>query len=111
MKMILAVIQPFKLDEVVRSLATVPGFTGMTVVPVRGCGRTRMARGAVEPADLENYSDTVQLELVIDDDRVAKTLDAITRAARTGRDGDGVVFVVPVEQAFRIATLTGDGVG
>ena len=111
MKMILAVIQPFKLDEVVRSLATVPGFTGMTVVPERGCGRTQMSRGTVDPADLEYFADKVQLEIVIDDDRVAETVDAITRAARTGRDGDGVVFVVPVEQAFRIATLAGDGVG
>lgn len=106
MKMVLAFVQPFKLDDVTRNLEGVPQFPGMTVGAVRGFGRehTELPPQSVEE-ELEDFTDKVQIETVIHDDQVDAVIDAIARAAHTGRYGDGMIFVLPVERSIRIATL------
>lgn len=109
MKKIEAVIKPFKLDDVRDALAEV-GLTGLTVIEVKGFGRqkghTELYRGAEYVVD---FLPKVKLELVVPDDLVARCLDAITTAARTGKIGDGKIFVTPVEEVIRIRTgETGD---
>ncbi|WP_018152234.1 P-II family nitrogen regulator [Leeia oryzae] len=104
MKKVEAIIKPFKLDEVREALSNV-GITGMTVTEVKGFGRqkghTELYRGAEYVVD---FLPKVKLEMVIADDMVDAALDAITQAARTGKIGDGKIFVMPVEQIIRIRT-------
>ena len=104
MKRIDAIIKPFKLDEVKDRLAAV-GVQGITVNEVRGFGRqkghTELYRGAEYVVD---FLPKVQLSILVPDDRVAATLDAIVTGARTGRIGDGKVFITPVEEVVRIRT-------
>jgi nitrogen regulatory protein PII len=78
----------------------------MTVGAVRGFGRERyeLPLGSVR-AEIEDFTDKVQIETVIHDEQVDEVIDAIARAAHTGRYGDGMIFVVPVERSVRIATL------
>lgn len=106
MKMVLAFIQPFKLDDVTRNLEEVAHFPGMTVGAVRGFGREH---GEFPPQSiaekLEDFTDKVQIETVVHDEQVDVVIDAIARAAHTGRYGDGMIFVLPVERSIRIATL------
>ena len=109
MKLILAFVQPFKLDAVTRSLERVPDFPGMTVGAVRGFGRehTEVPRESVAE-QLEDYTEKVHIETIVHDDQVDAVIEAIAGAAHTGRYGDGMIFVLPVERAVRIATL-GEG--
>jgi len=104
MKLIKAIIKPFKLDDVREALSEV-GVTGITVSEVKGFGRqkghTELYRGAEYVVD---FLPKVKVETVVDDEIVNKVIDSISRAASTGKIGDGKIFVLNVEQAIRIRT-------
>lgn len=104
MKKIEAVIKPFKLDDVREALSEID-VTGMTVIEVKGFGRqkghTELYRGAEYVVD---FLPKVKLEIVVAEDRVDACIEAITNAARTGKIGDGKIFVSPVERTVRIRT-------
>ena len=104
MKKIEAIIKPFKMEDVKEALSEV-GVEGMTVTEVKGFGRqkghTEIYRGSEYTVD---FLPKVKFEVVLADDRVQKAVDAIVAAAKTGKIGDGKVFVLPVEQAIRIRT-------
>ena len=104
MKKIEAIIKPFKLEEVKDALAEV-GVVGMSVSEVKGFGRqkghTEIYRGSEYTVD---FLPKVMIEIVVDDEDAEKTTDAIVKAAKTGKIGDGKVFVLPVESAIRIRT-------
>ncbi|MEZ5660354.1 MAG: P-II family nitrogen regulator [Burkholderiaceae bacterium] len=109
MKLITAVIKPFKLDEVREALADV-GVAGLTVTEVKGFGRqkghTELYRGAEYVVD---FLPKVKIEVVVEDCRLDACVEAISQAAKTGRIGDGKIFVTEVDQAIRIRTgETGD---
>lgn len=104
MKKIEAIIKPFKLDDVKEALQEV-GIQGITITEARGFGRqkghTELYRGAEYVVD---FLPKVKLEVVVEDAMVDKTIEAIITAAKTGRIGDGKIFVIPIEQAIRIRT-------
>jgi len=104
MKLVTAIIKPFKLDDVRETLSEI-GVTGVTVTEVKGFGRqkghTELYRGAEYVVD---FLPKVKIEVVINDDRLEQAIEAITRAANTGKIGDGKIFVFNVEQAIRIRT-------
>ena len=104
MKQVTAVIKPFKLDEVRESLAEV-GVTGLTVTEVKGFGRqkghTELYRGAEYVVD---FLPKVKIEVVVDNSVVEAVVDAIIKAARTGKIGDGKIFVQDIGQVIRIRT-------
>jgi nitrogen regulatory protein P-II 1 len=104
MKKIEAIIKPFKLDEVREALSDI-GVTGLTVTEVKGFGRqkghTELYRGAEYVVD---FLPKVKLEVVIADSLLERAMEAIIAAARTGKIGDGKIFVSPVEQVVRIRT-------
>ncbi|MET0509302.1 MAG: P-II family nitrogen regulator [Burkholderiaceae bacterium] len=104
MKRITAIIKPFKLDEVREALAGV-GITGLTVTEVKGFGRqkghTELYRGAEYVVD---FLPKVKLDIVIPESSLDSALDAIVQAARTGRIGDGKIFVTSVDEVIRIRT-------
>ncbi|SMO63688.1 nitrogen regulatory protein P-II family [Balnearium lithotrophicum] len=104
MKKIEAIIKPFKLDEVKEALTEI-GISGMTVSEVKGFGRqkghTELYRGAEYVIDL---IPKIKLEIVVSENLVEKALDVIVNSARTGKIGDGKIFVIPVEDAVRIRT-------
>ncbi|MDB6114129.1 MAG: nitrogen regulatory protein 1 [Lacunisphaera sp.] len=104
MKLIIAIIKPFKLDEVKEALGAA-GIQGMTVTEVKGFGRqkghTEIYRGSEYTVD---FLPKVKIELAVADDIVAKAITAITSAAKTGKIGDGKIFVLPVEDVIRIRT-------
>ena len=104
MKKIEAIIKPFKLDDVKEALQEI-GLTGITVTEARGFGRqkghTELYRGAEYVVD---FLPKVKIEVVVMDDMVEKTIEAILSAAQTGRIGDGKIFVLPVEDVIRIRT-------
>jgi len=104
MKKIEAVVKPFKLDEVREALSEI-GVTGLTVTEVKGFGRqkghTELYRGAEYVVD---FLPKVKVELIVADALVERAIEAIVKAARTGKIGDGKIFVTPVEQVVRIRT-------
>ena len=104
MKKIQAIIKPFKLDDVRESLSAI-GVTGMTATEVKGFGRqkghTELYRGAEYVVD---FLPKLKLDIVVSDDQVDACIDAITAAARTGKIGDGKIFVTSVEKVVRIRT-------
>ena len=104
MKKIEAIIKPFKLDEVREALSEL-GVNGLTVTEVKGFGRqkghTELYRGAEYVVD---FLPKVKVELVLADDLVDRAIDVIAQAARTGKIGDGKIFVFPVERVVRIRT-------
>ena len=104
MKKIEAIIKPFKLDDVREALSDI-GVTGMTVSEVKGFGRqkghTELYRGAEYVVD---FLPKVKMEIVLADDQVDACIEAITKAAHTGRIGDGKIFVSPLERNIRIRT-------
>lgn len=104
MKLIIAVIKPFKLEEVKDALAAV-GVQGMTVTEAKGHGRqkghTEVYRGNEYTVD---FLPKVRVEIALADEVAGKAVDAIVKAARTGKIGDGKIFVVPIEEAVRIRT-------
>jgi nitrogen regulatory protein PII len=104
MKLIIAIIKPFKLEEVKEALSSI-GIEGMTVTEVKGFGRqkghTEIYRGSEYTVD---FLPKVKIEIVVTDELVSKTVDAIVKAAKTGKIGDGKVFVLALEEAVRIRT-------
>ena len=104
MKKIEAIIKPFKLDEVKEALQEI-GLQGITVIEAKGFGRqkghTELYRGAEYVVD---FLPKVKIEVVLADDMVVKAVDAIQKAAKTGRIGDGKIFVSTIEEAIRIRT-------
>ena len=104
MKKIEAIIKPFKLDEVKDALSEV-GLQGITVIEAKGFGRqkghTELYRGAEYVVD---FLPKVKIEVVLDDELVERAIEAIQRAAHTGRIGDGKIFVSAIEEAIRIRT-------
>jgi len=109
MKMITAIIKPFKMDDVHESLDEI-GVRGITVTEVKGFGRqkghTELYRGAEYVVD---FLPKLKIELAVEDERVEEVIEAITKAAHTGKIGDGKIFVTDIEQVMRIRTgETGD---
>ena len=104
MKKIEAIIKPFKMEDVKEALSEI-GVEGMTVSEVKGFGRqkghTEIYRGSEYTVD---FLPKVKFEVVISEDRVQRAVDAIVQAAKTGKIGDGKVFVLPIEDAIRIRT-------
>ena len=104
MKMVMAVIKPFKLDDVREALAEA-GVAGITATEVKGFGRqkghTELYRGAEYVVD---FLPKVKIEVVVKGDDVERCIEAIIKAAKTGKIGDGKIFVTPVEQVVRIRT-------
>ena len=104
MKMVTAIIKPFKLDEVREALSDI-GVHGITVTEVKGFGRqkghTELYRGAEYVVD---FLPKVKIEAAVADDLVDRTIESIEGAARTGKIGDGKIFVAPLEQVIRIRT-------
>ncbi|MDH5357164.1 MAG: P-II family nitrogen regulator [Gammaproteobacteria bacterium] len=104
MKKIEAIIKPFKLDDVREVLSEI-GVTGLTVSEVKGFGRqkghTELYRGAEYVVD---FLPKIKMEIVLADDQVEACIEAISKAAHTGRIGDGKIFVTPMEQVIRIRT-------
>ena len=104
MKLITAIIKPFKLDDVREALSEI-GVAGITATEVKGFGRqkghTELYRGAEYVVD---FLPKIKLEIAIDDDLVETLLDSITKAANTGKIGDGKIFISTVDEAIRIRT-------
>ena len=104
MKKIEAIIKPFKLEEVKESLNAI-GIQGITVSEVKGFGRqkghTELYRGAEYVVD---FLPKIKIEVVLADNQVEKVVEAITSAAKTGRIGDGKIFIVPLDDVIRIRT-------
>ncbi len=104
MKLLTAIIKPFKLEDVREALSEI-GVQGITVTEVKGFGRqkghTELYRGAEYVVD---FLPKVKVELALTEDMVDKAIEAITQAARTGKIGDGKIFVQPMEQVIRIRT-------
>ena len=104
MKLIVAIIKPFKLEEVKEALAEI-ALQGMTVTEVKGFGRqkghTEVYRGSEYTVD---FLPKVKMEIVVPDEIVAKVVAAVVKSAKTGKIGDGKVFVLPVAEAVRIRT-------
>jgi nitrogen regulatory protein P-II 1 len=104
MKLVMAIIKPFKLEDVKEALAEI-GIEGMTVTEVKGFGRqkghTEVYRGSEYTVD---FLPKVKIEIVVPDDVVEKTTKTLVNTAKTGKIGDGKVFVLPIEDAIRIRT-------
>ncbi len=104
MKLITAIIKPFKLEEVKEALSEI-GIEGMTVTEVKGFGRqkghTEIYRGSEYTVD---FLPKVKLEIAVADDTVGKTVETIIKAAKTGKIGDGKIFVTPLDEVIRIRT-------
>ncbi len=104
MKLVTAIIKPFKLDEVKEALRSV-GINGMTTTDVQGFGRqrghTEVYRGAEYQVD---FVPKVKIEVLADEDQVQQVVDVILKTARTGKIGDGKIFVTTAEQVYRIRT-------
>ena len=104
MKFVTAIIKPFKLDEVREALSAI-GVTGITVTEVKGFGRqtghTELYRGAEYVVD---FRPKVKIDAAVADDLVERVIEAVEGAARTGKIGDGKIFVLDIEQAMRVRT-------
>ena len=104
MKQIDAIIKPFKLDEVKEALTKV-GIQGMTITEVKGFGRqkghTELYRGAEYSVD---FLPKVKIQILVPDDKASQVVDTILQTARTGKIGDGKIFITPVEEVIRIRT-------
>jgi len=104
MKMIIAIIQPHRIDAV-RDALTEVGVEGLTVSEVRGYGRQRGQKEIYRGAEYSvSYVPKLKLEIAVESEKAEDVIDAITRSARTGKIGDGKIFVVPLESALRIRT-------
>lgn len=108
MKMIVAMIQPFRLSKVTRALEEIPGFPGMTVTDVRGFGREKSLHEEGAPhrviEDFVEYVNKVRIEVAARDEMAIVIVDTIERTAHTGNRGDGKIFVSTLDDAVRIQT-------
>jgi nitrogen regulatory protein P-II 1 len=104
MKLVVAIVKPFKVEEVKSALAEV-GIEGMTITEVKGFGRqrghTEIYRGSEYTVD---FLPKVKIELILADETVGKAIDAILGSAKTGKIGDGKIFVLPIDEVVRIRT-------
>lgn len=104
MKMITAIIKPFKLDDVREALTEI-GVEGLTVTDAKGFGRQKGQTEIYHGSDFSvTFLPKIKLEVVVDDDKVAQTIETIQNAANTGRIGDGKIFIIPIEEVIRIRT-------
>ena len=104
MKLIMAIIKPFKLDDV-REALTPLGVQGLTVTEVKGFGRQKGQTDIYRGAEYHvNFLPKVKIEVVVTDDMADQVIEAVTKAAQTGKIGDGKIFVLDVERAVRIRT-------
>ena len=104
MKLIIAIIQPYRIDAVREALTEV-GVEGLTVSEVRGYGRQRGQKEIYRGAEYSvSYVPKLKLEIAVESEKAEEVVDAITRSARTGKIGDGKIFVLPLEAAQRIRT-------
>jgi nitrogen regulatory protein P-II 2 len=104
MKMIIAIIQPYRIDAVREALTEV-GVEGLTVSEVRGYGRQRGQKEIYRGAEYSvSYVPKLKLEIAVESEKAEDVVEAITRSARTGKIGDGKIFVLPLEAAQRIRT-------
>ncbi|MEA3279954.1 MAG: P-II family nitrogen regulator [Thermodesulfobacteriota bacterium] len=104
MKKIEAIIKPFKLDDVKEALNEI-GIQGMTISEVKGYGRQRGHKEVYRGAEyVVDFIPKIKIEIVVETDLVDKVLEAIIRAAKTGKIGDGKIFVLPTEQVIRVRT-------
>ncbi|MBI2407601.1 MAG: P-II family nitrogen regulator [Gemmatimonadetes bacterium] len=105
MKLIVAIVRPFKLPALVDAMAAEPAFPGITVLPCRGFGREKAAPHVhTADEDLHDFSPGVVLLVAAPDDVAHLVEETITRCAHTGRAGDGKIFILPMEDALRIAS-------
>jgi nitrogen regulatory protein P-II 1 len=102
MKMIVAMIQPFKLQDVTLALAAVPGFPGMTVSDARGFGREHLDSAADRLESLTDFKQCARIEIVVEDDAADAVFEALVASANTGRRGDGKVVVYPLERSYDV---------
>lgn len=104
MKKIEAIIKPFKLDEVKEGLQAI-GVNGMTVTEVKGHGRQKGHKEIYRGAEYQvDFMPKIKLEIVLEKEQVDKVVEAILKSARTGKIGDGKIFILPVEEVVRIRT-------
>lgn len=112
MKMITAIVQPFMLSKVTHALEQIEGFPGLTITDVRGFGREKSTHEEGAPhrviEDFVEYVKKVRIEIAVRDEMVDLVVDTIVRTARTGRKGDGKIFVWPIERAVRVQTAEAD---
>jgi nitrogen regulatory protein P-II 1 len=102
MKEVRAFIQPFKLSKVTHALQQIAGFPGMSVMEIKGFGRGKVREAGDKI--IREFVPKMRLEMMVKNELVEEVVWAIAKAARTGNPGDGVIFVLPVEQAVRIRT-------
>jgi len=103
MKKVEAIIKPFKLDEVKESLSAI-GVQGITVSEVKGFGRQKGHTELYRGAEYVDFLPKVKLEIIVRDEQVTDVVETIEKAAKTGRIGDGKIFVLPIEEVVRIRT-------
>ncbi|MCP4642863.1 MAG: P-II family nitrogen regulator [bacterium] len=104
MKKIEAIVKPFKLEEIKEALASI-GIQGLTVTEVKGFGRQKGHKELYRGAEyVVEFLPKIKLEVVVNDDKLEEVVEAIVKAASTGRIGDGKIFVMPVDDAVRIRT-------
>jgi nitrogen regulatory protein PII len=104
MKMIMAYLQPHRLDRITRSLMHIEDFPGMTVVDGRGFGREKLEDVLSTREELTDFTPKVRIEIVVPVGLVESVIEVLVEGAHTGERGDGKIFVLPVEQAVRIKT-------
>ncbi len=102
MKMIVAMIKPFKLQDVVLALESVPGFPGMTVSESRGFGRTHLDGPPDRLKDLTDFNPCARVEIIVDDGLSDIVVDALLRGAHTGTDGDGILVVHALDESYSV---------
>jgi len=104
MKKLEIIVRPFKLDDVKEALASLD-IKGMTVTEVKGFGRQRGHKEVYRGAEYQvDFMPKAKIEIIVEDSMVKPVIDAVTREARTGKVGDGKIFIIPVEDAVRIRT-------
>jgi nitrogen regulatory protein P-II 1 len=102
MKMIVAMIQPFKLQDVTLALESVPGFPGMTVSDARGFGREHLEESGDRLEKLTDFSPCVRVEIIVEDDALDQVVETLVSSAHTGRRGDGKIIVHSVERLYDV---------
>jgi nitrogen regulatory protein PII len=103
-KLVVAIIKPFKLDDVQEALSSL-GISGMTITEVRGYGRQKGHSDTFQGAEyVIDFLPKIKIELLLDDDQIEQTCETIMKSARTGKVGDGKIWIVDVNQVWRIRT-------